>query len=335
MNLFYTINDAFAPQLGAAICSVCENNKCSDEIRFFIGALNIKEENQALLRTIVDRYNREITFFPIDNLKDRLGFDFDTGGWNEVILARLLVGSLLPPDVERVIYLDGDTIVIGDLQALWETDMGGKPLGASIEPTANHARKASLGLSELPYFNSGVLLIDLKVWRQQNTAETIFKFYQKAGANLFAADQDAINGALAGNIFVLSPKYNYYNIFWYYPYKTLVKIEKPAPYISEDVFLSASSDPRIIHYLGEDRPWRKGNTHRYSAEYQRYLQMTPWKDTPMEEGWELYFKLYKAFWMVLKPFPMLQYHMIDKLIPLVMKHRKRKLAKPTKKQAKK
>ena len=324
MNLFYTVNDAFVPQLGAAVCSVCENNRDAEEIRFFVGDMEITETHRSQLRELAERYGREISFLPIDHLKERMGFDFDTLGWSEVVVARLLADELLPADVHRVIYLDGDTIVRGSLRELWETDLGGKPMAASVEPTANRGRKKDLGLETEPYFNSGVLLLDLDVWKETRATRRVLDFYRARGGRLFAPDQDALNGALAGEIRVLSPRYNFCNIYWYYPYRVLKKLEEPAPYISEEEFREAAADPVIIHYLGEDRPWRKGNTHRYTGDYQKYLAMTPWKDTPMEEGWELYFRCYKAFWTVLKPFPLLQYHIIDGLIPLVMKHRKKK-----------
>ena len=323
MNLFYTINDAFVPQLGAAICSVCENNRDCPEITFFIGALDVTEEHRRQLEELTERYGREIRFIPIDNLRERFGFGFDTLGWNEIVLARLLIDKLLPGETERVLYLDGDTIVTGSLRELWETDLGGRVLAASAEPTANRERKKQLGLEGQPYFNSGVLLIDLKKWREEDSGRQILAYYEKTGGKLFAPDQDAINGALRGQIALLSPKYNWCNIYWDYPYRTLKKIYRPAEYISEEAFRDAQRDPRIIHYLGEDRPWRRGNTHRYAGQFERYLAMTPWKDMPQETGWEIFLRLYGVFRTVLKPFPMARYRIIDGLIPAVMKARKR------------
>ena len=327
MNLFYTINDAFVPQLGAAVCSVCENNRGAGEIVFYIGAMEVTEEHQAQLRELAAGYGREMRFIPIDHLQERLGFDFDTLGWSEVVVARLLMDRLLPEDVERVLYLDGDTIVIGDLGPLWEKDMGGCVMGACVEPTANRERKKALGLEGKPYFNSGVLLIDLKKWRETKAAEKVLDFYREKGGRLFAPDQDALNGGLAGQIRELPPKYNFYNIYWYYPYRTLVKIYRPAVYMGEAEFRESAEHPVILHYLGEDRPWRKGSRHRYGNRYEEYLGKTPWKDEPKEEGWEAFLGLYHAFWKIMKPFPMFCYRVIDGLIPAMMKYRKRQRTK--------
>jgi lipopolysaccharide biosynthesis glycosyltransferase len=260
-------------------------------------------------------------------LQKDFGFSFDTLGWSEVVVARLLADGLLPESVEKILYLDGDTIAVGSLKELWETDLEGQVLGMVAEPTANHKRKKELGLEGRPYYNSGMMLIDLKRWREEKAGEKILKFYESRGGNLFAPDQDAISGAMADEILELMPKYNWFNIFWQYPYKALVKISRPAAWIGEEAYRDSAKDPRIIHFLGEDRPWRQGNTHRYTAEYNRYLGMTPWSGTETEKGWEVYFKLYGLFWKILKPFPILQYRIIDGLIPAMMKMRKKKRTK--------
>ena len=322
MNLFYTVNDAFVPQLGAAVCSVCTNNRDAEEIVFYIGDLHISAGHREQLTALAGGYGREIIFLPINNLRERLGFDFDTTGWNEVVLARLLADRLLPEMAERVIYLDGDTIVRGSLKELWETDLQGKTIGAVEEPTANHKRKKELGLEGKPYYNAGVLLIDLKRWKERHIAERVLEFYKAHGGMLFANDQDAINGAVPEEILSLNPKYNYCNIFWHYKPESLARIAEPAKYLTKEELAEVAKDPRIIHYLGEERPWRRGNRHRYREDYRRNLDLTPWKDTPDETGWETYFRFYDAFWTVLKPFPMLQYHIIDALIPYMMNRRK-------------
>ena len=323
MNLFYTINDGFVPQLGAAVCSVCENNRAAEEIVFYIGVMEVPEEHRAQLKALAEGYGRTMRFIPIDHLQERLGFDFDTLGWSEVVVARLLMDRLLPEDVERVLYLDGDTIVIGDLGPLWETDLGDCVMGACAEPTANRERKKALGLEGKPYYNSGVLLVDLKKWRERNAAGQVLDFYREKGGRLFAPDQDALNGGLAGQIKTLPPKWNFYNIYWYYPYRTLVKIYRPARYMDEPEYRESTEHPVILHFLGEDRPWRKGSRHRYREEFWKYLRMTPWKDMKEEEGLEGLLRGYRLFWRVLKPFPMMQYRIIDKMIPGFMRYRKK------------
>lgn len=327
MNLFYTVNDTFVPQLGAAVCSVCENNREAPDITFYIGDYHISEQHRKQLVKLAAVYGRAVSFLPIADLKERIGFDFDTSGWNEIVLARLLADRLLPETTDRILYLDGDTIVRGSLKELWETDLQGKAIGACEEPTANHGRKKELGLDGKPYYNAGVLLIDLKTWKEKQIAGRVLAYYKEHGGRLFANDQDAINAAVPDEIVSLSPRYNFSNIFWHYSWKSLKKISDPAPWISREAFREVTDAPCIIHYLGEERPWRRGNRHKYRGDYIRYLGMTPWKDTPEETGWEAYFCFYDAFWILLKPFPLLQYHIIDAMIPMVLMRRRKKRLK--------
>ena len=325
MNIFWTVDDHFVPQLAAGICSVCENNRFANEIHLWVADFQISEDNKRKLTALAESYRREITFVRVGDLRSLIGFEFTVSGWRDVILTRLLIDKLLPQTVHRVLYLDGDTIVRGDLSELWNMDMEGHVIGASAEPTVNKNRRASLNLTDQCYYNSGVLLINLDAWRENRTGERILRYYAQKDGKLFAPDQDAINGALAGEILTLSPKYNFYNIFWYYPYRTLKKLQSPAEYVSREVFQDAIRNPVIIHYLGEERPWRKGNTHKYANDYFKYLSKTEWRDAPLETGWKLYFICFRLFHTVLKPFPMLRYKIIDSLIPAFMKFRAGKL----------
>ena len=324
MNILYTINDKFVPQAAACMTSVCENNKGEKEIVFYIIGQDISEENQKLLQDMVKKYERKLELIELGNLEDYIPFEFDTSGWNSIVLARLLMGRLLPESVDRVIYMDGDTICLGSMYKMWRKNLRGKTLAMCCEPTVNRARKNDLGLENYYYHNAGVLLVDLNRWRELETEKIILTFYKEKSGKLFANDQDAINVVLKDEIVELLPKYNFSNIYTTYPYRFIRKLAAPKKYISEALYNESLDNPVIIHYLGEERPWRRGNTHKYRNEYKKYLGMTAWKDTPDEEGWRLYFIAWRIFNTLMKPFPALRYKIIDGLIPVFLKYRSKK-----------
>ena len=99
----------------------------------------------------------------------------------------------------------------------------------------------------------------------------------------------------------------------------------PTPFLAEADYLAAVAHPAIIHFLGEERPWRAGNRHPYTPMYDRYLSMTPWKDTPKEEGWRGYFACFALFNTLTRPFPLLRWRIISGLIPAFMKVREKRL----------
>ena len=238
MNLLYTTDMNFLPQTAASIASVCENNRRERAITFYVFCLHVPASGQQKLAEMVKAYEteekrcsddpsgsqekkktgtdrklvlRQVVFTDLKEIGQYFDFEVDTAGWNPIVLARLLPDRLLPEDLHRVIYLDGDTIVRRSLRALWKIDMKGCPVGAAPEPTCSLKRKAALGLAGRPYCNAGVLLIDLDAWREQETGKQILEYYRKNGGHLFANDQDAINGSLRDSLYILSGTWNYHN----------------------------------------------------------------------------------------------------------------------------
>ena len=181
MNIVYTLNDKFVPQVAAGICSVCENNLNASNINFYLISNEISDENKALLEEFVKSYKRKISIIELGDIKKYFDFEFDTTGWNSIVLARLVVDKLLPKDIKRILYLDGDTIVRGSLEELWNQELGENILAASIEPTVDKIRKKNLGLEKYSYFNAGVLLIDLEKCRNINAGKIILDYYYKEG----------------------------------------------------------------------------------------------------------------------------------------------------------
>lgn len=334
MNILYTTDDKFVGKVGASICSVFDNNKSMEQISVYIIGQDISKENRRKLKELSQIYRRSIEIIELENLKNYFDFEFDTSGWNQIVLARLLLDKLLPDYIERIIYLDGDTINISNLQSLWETDLNGKVLGACIEATVDQKRKIDLEMDGIPYINAGVLLFDLKRWKEEHCFDRIMEYYRRRGGRLFANDQDVINAVLKESIYYLPPKYNFYNIYWFYPYSVLKKLMGKAVYYEKEIFTDSLDNPAIIHYLGEERPWRKGNHHKFKKHFQLYHSKTPWKDEAMEEGWGAYFLCWDIFNKILHPFPMLRYRIINVLIPWFMIWRKKQLNKE-KRQAKK
>ncbi len=319
MNIFYTIDGNFCAQCAVGVVSTCENNRDLKDLHFYVGALNVPEEDRAKITALAESFGRQITFLEIGDLKERIGFDFDTYGWNEIIIARLFLGELLPPEVKRVLYMDSDTVTCGSLKHLEELDLKGHVLGAVIEATMNRRRRKAIGLEKEPYVNSGVLLVDVEKWRRERMGEKVLEFYRGRGGALFCPDQDAINGAVKGRVLILSPKYNFFTQCWYYPYRVLKRLCAPAPFVPEKVFNDACAHPAVIHYLGEVRPWRRGNGHRYEHFYHDFLARTPYAGQPQEENWTGYFRVYNAFLAVLRPFPYLRYWITDTGLPLLFK----------------
>ncbi len=297
LNVVYASNDAFARHLGTSMCSLFDRNEGFAEICVYVLSMGLSAESRASLEEIAARYGRSLSFLEMGDLKERFDHEVDLGGYDISIMLRLFMGEMIPQEVERVLYLDCDTVVAQSLKRLWREPLCGNIIGAVMEPTIYRAVKESIGLApEDAYYNSGVLLVDLKRWRQEQVQQRLLDFWKEKGGKLFASDQDVINGTLKGLIRPLPPKYNFFTNYRYFSYGTLVRHAPAYRMVPKDDFTAAKRHPVIIHYMGDERPWIAGNLNHYRRAYERYLAQTPWAGTPKEKGKELY---------------MLAYHLLD------------------------
>ena len=179
MNIVYVSNDGYARHLGTSLYSLLDRNQLEQEIVIYLLSVGMSLENQEKLRTIASRFDRRLEVIEMGNLKERFPYEIDTGGFDISAMGRLFVGTVLPDTVERVLYLDCDTVVLSSLRGLWNTDLGKNVMGAVMEPTIYPSIKEQIGLKpEDAYFNSGVLFIDVKKWREQKAEIQLLEFYK-------------------------------------------------------------------------------------------------------------------------------------------------------------
>ena len=295
MNIVYASNDGYARHLGVSLLSLLDHNRAMAEIVIYVLATGMSEENQSHLQTIADEYQRELVMIEMGDLKERFSVPVDTRGFDISTMTRLFVAEALPETVEKVIYLDCDTVIIGSMKPFWELSLAGALVGMALEPTAYEAIRTEIGLTmDDPYHNAGILLIDLKAWRTEGVQNHLLQYYADKGGNLFACDQDVLNGALKGRIKCLPPQFNFPTNYWYFRYETLRGISASYEQVTKQQFEAAKRRPVVIHYMGDERPWIAGNRNRFRKYYEIYLARTPWQGTPKETGKELYMLIYHA-----------------------------------------
>lgn len=293
MNILYASNDGYARHLGVSLYSLLEHNKKSEEITVYLLSVGMSGENQERLAGIAGEFGRKFIPVELGDLRERFSGTVDTRGFDISAMARLFAADVLPETVDKILYLDCDTVVLGDIAQLWKREMGRNLVGMVPEPTVYEEMKSQIGLTkDDPYYNSGVLLMNLKGWRQEHVSEMLLQFYGDMGGNLFACDQDTLNGALRGRIMTVSPRYNFLTNYRYFRYQTLAGLNASYEEIGKEEYEAARRHPVVIHYAGDERPWIAGNHNHYRKYYEIYLSRTPWKDTPKETGKEFYMMLY-------------------------------------------
>ena len=192
---------------------------------------------------------------------------FHRSVWHRVLLPELL------PDADKVLYLDADLIVTGDLGPLWDTDLGGHVIAgvvAPFYPGQSGAWLRAIGVPQADYISSGVLLMDLARMRQEGSVAQLRAFAAAHPANP-CPEQDALNALFHARCLRLHPRWNAQPAFFELPPARL------GPHGAE-----AAAAPAVVHFAGPAKPWHYLSRHPLRHLYFEHLRQTPWPVPPLE-----------------------------------------------------
>lgn len=191
---------------------------------------------------------------------------------------RLMIGSLVPAHVERILYLDSDVIVRRSLRDLFALDIQDHVLAATPDYglSSQGTHQSRLGLhARTPYFNSGVLLINLNLWRQLEIETRCMDYIRQNERNpvkLEFVDQDALNVVVGCRWRSVGPSFNFTE--WTINSRRFRDFDTSAQLGG----LITADGPAIVHYAGGGKPWRGRSRNPYEFDYWRYRQRTPYAD---------------------------------------------------------
>ena len=170
---------------------------------------------------------------------------------NHMSFARYFIPQFVEED--KVLYLDSDTIVTRTLNELFEIELGDKLLAAA---------KVVYGLEDR--FNSGVLLVNNKLWKEENIQATLIEITDRDHETLLESDQTVFNRVAGERYIVLDDTYNFQ-----------VGYDRIAEERQQYFILEMSTDPlpAIIHYLSGDKPWNLRSYSRLREVWWRYSMM--------------------------------------------------------------
>lgn len=258
------------PHCAVTMASVIRNNG-EETLHFHIFGLNIDDEDKSKLKKTVRE--KEISFYDVsgDLVKDLPNLNGDSY-ISAASYIRLFLCDFLDKDIYKVIYLDCDLIVRSSLSGLWNTDIEGFAVAAAEDlmvksGTWHDMDETWLGYSTgFGYFNSGVLLINLKYWRENNVKESFYACMDKYASQFKFHDQDVLNGVFYNKKKTLDNKWNTFDAYYY----------KWRPEHRDDIECMHRTDPCIIHYAGRLKPWNTIVRHHLFDEYRKYRDHTPW-----------------------------------------------------------
>ena len=258
--IFLSSDDNYAPFIATTIASICDNTKSFCE--FYVLDGGIVEENKAKICELKKQFNNfSIEFISID-LEKYFKESITTTYLSKSTYSRFLISNI-KPQIEKAIYIDIDIIALGDIQKLFEIDLEDKTIGAIADQGDFKTLSDLKEKLDLPenhqYFNAGVLLINLKQWREECITNKLFEIEKEYQEKLQFLDQDILNIVFKNNYKILDDIYN----------------------------LQYSTKNAIIrHFVNVFKPWKAnyikiGNSVQFLAgfdEFWKYAQMTKFKD---------------------------------------------------------
>lgn len=278
LNVMYMCDNAFAPLAGISMTSLFINNP-KTLIRVYLLGVNISAENSCKFQKLADKYYNEINIIDATSeLKEieKLGLALYRG--SSLTNLRLYFERLIPFNIERLLYIDCDTIICNSLEQLFNYDIHEKMLGMVLDAYADLINVSKP--METAYYNAGVILINCKKWREEKWENRIVKFINEKKVDYSHPDQDIYNIVCKDEIFRLPIKYNFQPVHKIYSEKCYFRYLSKIKYYSEYEIKDARENPYIIHLirvLGEN-PWHFNNKHPYKKIFDYYRLESNWRD---------------------------------------------------------
>jgi lipopolysaccharide biosynthesis glycosyltransferase len=243
------------------LCSLLEHNSV---YRIHLFYSSIASSELAKLRSLIAKYGSELLCYEMVTEEFQ---ELRVDKWKPISSVanyfRLLAPRILPPDLRKILYLDCDIIVRRPLKELWSAALGNYALAAVEcsfwDPKAELFVKLPVGAK---YFNSGVLLINLDYWRQNDVCQQTMSFVRNHPEQVNLYDQDALNAILVDRWLNLPAIWNE---------QARSTLDRPA---LRDKYVL---DPAIVHFVGHDKPWCWSCAHPFRREYHKYRSKTPWR----------------------------------------------------------
>lgn len=272
IHIACNIDSNFTIHCAVTLTSLFANNRNS-EFCVHIIASTLPEADQKALSSIAESYGNKICFyFPEKDLLNN--FSIKKSG-NRISIAtyyRCLLSRILPVNIDKILYIDCDIVVLNDISEFWNTDITQYAIGC-IEDIGSDEEEYYSRLQydkKYSYFNAGVLLINLKYWREHKIDEMCEQYFLAHSDRIRFNDQDLLNALLYKNKLFVPFRWNVQDTFYRRTYSHKVK--------EHSGLKEALLHPAILHYTNK-KPWNYDSMHPLKQEYFKYLDMTPWKGT--------------------------------------------------------
>ena len=256
----------YVQHVAVFLVSLVEHNRAA-RFHVVLACDELTTEMKSRFASTFDEYeNIQITFSKLlgqDIEKYPIHPELTKESWG-----RIWIDHYFSPDIEKAFYFDPDIVVTGDLTDLLTMDLSDCLLAAVSIPGSERAAVHGYDPAH-GYFNSGVLAVNLRKWRQADRRTALIAYTQAHPERINDPDQDALNGCFHAERLHLDCIWNAITPF-FRPDSTL-----PLPPVELE---RVRHDSRLVHFTGRSKPWLFLCSHPRKADYLRFLRMTAWRE---------------------------------------------------------
>jgi lipopolysaccharide biosynthesis glycosyltransferase len=279
LKVVYSCNNGYVMQTGISIISLLENNKAIGEITVIIVSYNISASNISTLKKKCEDYGRK---FQLVNFSD-IAYDLElssTGRHIATVYTKIFFSRI--EGLDKVFYIDSDTIVNSSLEELWDINLDGYYMGMVKTYTGSAAKTALKMSPDSSFFNDGVALCNVDYCRRNNLIEKCKRVIKEFSGNPPVLSEGVLNKVCEEQILAISPRYNMmaglYHLIGLNPGYAAEHLG-----YSEKELIESYKHPVVIHFLSGfyNRPWNKGCKHPLRGEYYKYKCISQWENEPL------------------------------------------------------
>lgn len=259
VHIALTFDNSFWAPAYALMRSICLATHRRKDLVFHLCHRPLSDDHRADLDRITEEFGAALRYYDLtktEKFKELAGRVPNHKRLTDIVYARFVIDRFIAQDVQRLIYLDCDMMVMAPIENLWNVELNGKPL-AAVEDPWGKLIGSGRDISERdhilhpadPYFNAGLMVIDIDRWREQNVAEQLDNLIAEGTVEKLSYSQNVINLIMKNNWERLD---------------TLWNVVDPEP-------AHVSLNPFNLHFTGRKRPWQLLSRAGYARMYRHVM----------------------------------------------------------------
>lgn len=264
VSVVFITDDSYVVPTVVAITSALHNKKPETNLNIYVLGNNLNKENKKLLGEMpVHLLDYEKSLPDIEKIQNYVSV---------TALIKFYLSDVFSKK-NKILYIDADTIIQGDLEELFNTDLTDCYAAVVKDLTATKMGKGTERLDLKNYFNTGVMLLNLDKIRQDNLPQKMMEYKLTKDEKKFM-DQDAFNVVFEEKVKYLSVKYN-----WMPNHQKYFEVSKLQEFYDLDENLE-TKDAVIVHFINKQKPWKNKDVIEHFL-WDKYYYMSPLKDRPI------------------------------------------------------